>query len=600
MCGIAGFSGKNDKLAELISKSILHRGPDFSGVFCNENITLIHNLLAIRAVEDISKQPYKDNPEWVLVFNGQIYNTEKLKKNLQNLDKNKESLDTYVLYKIIEKYGWEFYKYTHGMYAIALYNRKQNILKLYRDQAGQKNIYWSFNGKKIVFASEIKAILEDSDINRDVDEDAIMISSKIGSLPGDKTIFKAIKKVRPGEIITFDIKNLKVSKEFFKCDTAGFYSGNLESVFKNLLEEHIQSKDRIAINLSGGIDSSILLHEIRNYGHEVDSYTTSFQLDKNISKNYNDDALLAKRLSDHYKTKHTEILITKKDYLNNFFDAYSAIEEPNYNISLPVYLITAKHEGINGDKKRVVLKGDGGDELFGGYPHYLEVVKLQKKMKMFTPPIFNLLKNFRNHTNLNFNRAIERWFFYRKFKNGFANSRDSEILKYLNDSSEYYLKFYNQKDKEPLPMMMLDRVLWMAGEFFIASDKLYMNQSMEVRSPLSYQPFRDYFDASLSNSDYINESSNKIALRRYAEHRLPDFITKRKEKTGWRAPIEAWYDKECKEKFLEIISGLDSKNGLIDWDGLRKKIESSEKWPGKTTHIYLSLASLAKKFKLNI
>jgi asparagine synthetase B (glutamine-hydrolysing) len=158
----------------------------------------------------------------------------------------------------------------------------------------------------------------------------------------------------------------------------------------------------------------------------------------------------------------------------------------------------------------------------------------------------------------------------------------------------------NPNEKTILHMMKNDRKYWLPGENFIRSDKLYMSQSMELRSPFSYTPFRDYIDSLLTEKDYFKGDKNKIWLRNYAEGRLPDYITHRKNKTGWRAPVEYWYDKEFKKVFLDIISERIGKGSIVNWQKVLEKIETTDKWPKKMIHLYLSLAILSNKFNLNI
>jgi asparagine synthase (glutamine-hydrolysing) len=143
----------------------------------------------------------------VLLFNGQIYNTEQLKKNLSNLESDKEKLDTYILYKTIQRYGWNFITYIQGMYAIVVYNKKEKKLRAYRDESGQKNLYYYHKDGKLIFSSEIKGILV-HDIDRTEDIEAVAIACHLGYIPKEKTLFSYIKKIEPGQYIDYRNKNL--------------------------------------------------------------------------------------------------------------------------------------------------------------------------------------------------------------------------------------------------------------------------------------------------------------------------------------------------------------------------------------------------------
>ena len=171
MCGIAGINFQDTELVQRMNGAMNHRGPDYSDIFSDENVTLGHTLLAIRDEPKRSRQPVNEGEDpWVLSFNGQIYNTTELARNLDGNWGN-ESLDTTVLYAVIKKYGWDFIRHIQGMYALAVYNRHEKRLRLYRDASGQKPVYYCCNKAKLIFASEIKAILEDSSIQREPDQE---------------------------------------------------------------------------------------------------------------------------------------------------------------------------------------------------------------------------------------------------------------------------------------------------------------------------------------------------------------------------------------------------------------------------------------------
>jgi len=602
MCGINGFAGKDRKDFELIGKMnalTRHRGPDYSGIFADEDVSLGHNLLSVREAADLSKQPFtKPHSPWVLLFNGQLYNTTQLKSYLDGSYRNTD-LDTALLFGMIEKYGWNFAQKVHGMFAIALYNSEEKIIKLYRDPSGQKVIYYYSDGKKFIFSSEIKGILAHGNIDTIVDEDAVLIAAHIGYIPGEKTLWKHIKKLNLSQCVSFNLKNGTLSSEYLRSSAEGYYDDKRpDEVFEDLVREHLQSKQKVALNLSGGLDSSLLLHEMSKVGHEMRTYTTFFS---GGHEKYNRDAILAKRLAGDYGATHREIVITKELFLENFIEAYETIEEPNFNITLPAYCITAKVEGMHGDQNRVILSGDGGDEVFAGYPHYELVRKMERQMRILTPFIFNILKNRRNGTNYNFKDPAERWLFFRDLRpKELAKDSDAFIKNYTRNFLSKFLQDYSVKKSMMYETMQTDRAIWMAGENFIRSDKLYMRESLELRSPLSYHPFRVYFDKLLKQEDYANEASNKIFLRKLYAGKLPDYIAKRPDKTGWRSPLVDWYDEDFKRMFLDIISSVENNTALIDWKKVKKRVEESDEWPGKAVHLYLSLAILAKKYTMEI
>jgi len=595
MCGINGFSFTSLHKINEMNNTLTHRGPDYAGTYCDEDISIGHVLLSIRDSVANSKQPFhRDDSEWILAFNGQIYNTNEIINTHLSNRENISNLDTELLYALIQKYGWNFIDKIQGMFAIALYNKNEKIVKIYRDPSGQKNLYYYFDNNQFIFSSEIKAILLHQ-ISKNVKEDAISIACTIGYIPGQYTLFKDLYKLLPSECVTYNFKKKNIEKKFYKSSFSYEYSKH--NILSKVIEEHLQSRVNISLNLSGGLDSSLILHEASKLNYKLDTYTTYFDINKEHI--LNEDAILARKLSKDYNTNHSEIFITKDSYFENFIEAYELIEEPNYNISLPIYLQTAKQEGIHGDKKRVVLSGDGGDEVFSGYPYYLENNRYDFLIKYMSAYIFNKLKN-KGKTSYRYQNIPERWFSFKNLGNEFLKSDKNlaPAINYISKIYEDYNKLYGVKKSSVHSMMLLDRVIWLASENFIRSDKLFMSQSLELRSPLSYMPLRHFFDNNLNKHEYISKEYNKIFLRNHYQNTLPEYIMNKK-KSGWRAPIDIWYDKKYKDLFLDTFSSVENSSSLIDWTKVKSQVYKKETWPGKNIHLYFSLAILSSKYKLN-
>lgn len=590
MCGIGGIESELPDTLIKMGRTIAHRGPDFQGEWSNDSFAFTHRLLAIRSEVARSKQPLSEHKQpWVLVFNGQIYNTKEIKQLLPHQYVNEE-LDTTLLYALIKKYGWSFISYIQGMFAIVVYNTEEKTLRLYRDQSGQKNIYYTHELPTFAFCSEIKGLLETVSIPSVSDSDGIKVAMTLGYLPGDKTIFKHIRKVRPGEVVTYR-KNQKLYREFYESQSTYLECYSPEEVITQTIKDHLASRKKVALNLSGGMDSSLLLHEMKVFGHDMHTYTTRFISEDDY---LNKDADLALKLSKDYGTDHNEIEITSKIYKDNLMVACETIEEPNYNISLATYLEVAKNEGINGDKNRVILSGDGGDEVFGGYPMYKRSLRYSKLMGTMSPYVFNKLKQIRDGEQWNYANPIERWLRDKYFFLG-EKDRKQISLSYL---SENLPPQWKSRRKDPVrDMMYLDRYFWLAGENFIRSDKLYMSQSLELRSPLSYEPLRTYFDKRLSHKNYFNGEINKYTLRTLYKDKLPTYITERKDKTGWRSPINVWWDTSYKGLFLDAFRNA-PRGEIVQWDVLERELENKDGWPGKYFHLYFSLAVLSKKYNM--
>lgn len=588
MCGIVGIEGKNEQAVKNMLGALSHRGPDHIGVWCNQKITLGHNLLSIRSNIERSKQPLSSSGPWHLSFNGQIYNIPELRSLLPK-KYAQEELDTLILFALIEQYGWNFIEYIQGMFAIALYNETEDELRLYRDPSGQKNIYYTVDTNPFAFASEIESILSAVTIPKVSDTIAVQTALSIGYIPGNRTLFSSIRKLNPGQVLARK-KTEKPTFFYYKNTSSEFRGARPDAVLKETIQKHLLSKHPIAINLSGGLDSSLILYEMKQLGENIHSYTTRFESSDAL---LNEDANLAQKLSKDYATDHTEILITSDIYRKNLIQACEIIEEPNYNISLPAYLEVARREGVGGDKNRVVLSGDGGDEVFGGYPIYKKILTYTRQMRYITGPGFNLYKYFRDKSYWDYTNPIDRWLRVKFFF--FPAVEPKTIHSYLTENLP---PTWGLEKSNPVhDMMLLDRAFWLAGENFIRSDKLYMSESVELRSPLSYQPMREYFDKKLGEKDYFSGKINKHMLRELYRNKLPDYIINRPNKTGWRSPVGAWWNEEYKKTFTEVFRAA-PRSAILDWNKLIQEIERAETWPGKKFHLYFSLAVLSKKYNL--
>lgn len=588
MCGINGAIGAKKALLTEMNALTAHRGPDFTGVYADTAVQLGHNLLSIREMSELSKQPVmKEGSPWVMIFNGQVYNTRELCKKLSLAY---HDLDTTVIFELIEKVGWDFVRHIQGMFALAVYHKDEGLVRLYRDQSGQKQLYYTHINGAFVFSSEIKSLIA-AGTKTETSHEGLMLATALGYIPGHLTLFKNIYKLDAGEVVTIKVDG-SYARAYFESDTKRF-EGEPANVMHELVAEHLASKQKVALNLSGGLDSSVLLHEMKEAGHSLATYTTSFE---GAGENFNDDAHIAKKLAKDYGTSHTEIVITKDIFLKNFIDAYAIIEEPNYNISLPTYLEVAKREGVHGDGNRVILSGDGGDEVFGGYTYYGRAARYERLMRVLGP-LFSAVKWARTGRYWNYADPAEQWLSFKYFD-------FEEMPGEKNFVTEYVKSIARQRtlplDNSLRALMILDRAVWMAGENFIRSDKLYMSESLELRSPLAYEPLRAYFDARLTGrEDYFKNGGNKNFLRSLYRGKLPDYVINRTDKTGWRTPVRPWYNAQFKEIFLSVLADA-PRGGSVRWNFLMDEVKKSDIWPGKYFFLYLSLAILAKKFSLTL
>lgn len=397
MCGIAGyFEGKNiSKIQNLnIAKNIIatlkHRGPDHEGIFFLENhgITFLHQRLAIIDLSIDANQPMESNSgRFITTFNGEIYNYLELKNELVSLGNNfLTSSDTEVLLTSLDQWGLDIAlnKFI-GMFAFAIYDKKFKELTLIRDRFGEKPIYYSNLNDNLVFGSELKALKAHPSWVGSIDEDSLNSYLKYSYVPSPKSIYKNVYKVNPGTYIKFKIINNK-SKEILQkkwynlnsCSNSfkGTYQEALDQteVLLNKSINYQKTSDvPIGVFLSGGIDSTLVSSMMQNNSiSKIKTFTLGYN-----DKLY-DESVFAKKIANHLGTDHSEWILSENEVVNYISGMSRVYDEPFADSSqVPTYLISK----LARQKVKVILTGDGGDELFGGYNRYVYAPKILKLKK---------------------------------------------------------------------------------------------------------------------------------------------------------------------------------------------------------------------------
>ena len=383
MCGILIYPKKSHISKDLAISLMKHRGPDAFGIEETKDIIFCHTLLQIRGEIKESIQPkYSKSKRYLVLFNGQIYNTRYL-NTLVKPENN--DLDTNYILELIEKYGIDGVNYIDGMFALVVYDFKLNSLFFARDPSGQKNLYYNFNNKnELIISSEIYPIIKI--LNDEIRLSKVGVSEffMIGFNPDKNTIYEKIFKLLPGEIIQYSCVNRKVVSKTFLNQK--FESSNLDIkkiVSENILD-HLASKKKIALNLSGGIDSNLILLEILKNKINLDVFSTFCETEQ---KDFNRDFYLAKNVAKKNKLNFFETIIDKQQYLANIQKVNELLEEPSRNPSNTIYYLNFKN--ISSYKNRSVLSGAGGDEVFIGYPFFF----FNRKYQIFLDKLNSVLNS---------------------------------------------------------------------------------------------------------------------------------------------------------------------------------------------------------------
>ena len=384
MCGISGIFGIekiNDprKIVEVMNHAMAHRGPDADGIYQGSNVVLGHRRLSIIDLSAESNQPFfSDDKRYCIVFNGEIYNYQKLRDELKEFS-FRTSSDTEVLLNAYRKWGMDFLEKLEGMFAFAIWDTVEQKLILVRDRLGIKPVYYFQNNQSVLFASEIRALLSSGLIARKINQDSLIDYLRYQTVHAPQTMIEGISMLMPGHYMIISDTEIEM-REYWSLDTAA------KSISENTTEAGIHSKIKMLFEdavkkrmiadvpfgafLSGGIDSSAVVAMMAQHSSKpVKTFCVSFDESEFSEAKY------AKLVSEKYATDHTEIKLTPADFLQLLPGSLSSMDHPSGDgpNTFVVSKVT-KESGIT-----MALSGLGGDELFAGYDSFIRLKKMRSK-----------------------------------------------------------------------------------------------------------------------------------------------------------------------------------------------------------------------------
>tara|TARA_B100001057_G_C22871773_1_gene959340 strand:- start:16750 stop:18594 length:1845 start_codon:yes stop_codon:yes gene_type:complete len=566
MCGIIGFNFFKEQNSYLNLMS--HRGPDFSESFKIDNFTFGHNRLSIVDHNDDSNQPmFSICQNYVIIFNGEIYNHNELRNEIKSEFNFRTNSDTEVILNSYIKFGEKCLDKFQGMFSFAIYDKKLKKLFCARDRIGIKPFNYYFKGGKFIFASETKAILDILDSKPKINNQAILQYLHYLYVPEPNTIFEDIKKLPPGHSLVYQNGEIKINR-YWNIEN---YIGNYQHLNENEIIEELGrlinnsvSKRMIAdvelgSFLSGGLDSSTILYYMsKNSSNPVNTYTLGFK----DAKKY-DETKDAKLLSEYFGTNHNEIII-EPNITSLLPKMVKHFDEPFGN---PTSLLI--HELTKETKKfaTVALAGDGGDEIFGGYPRY-EALNLYSKTKYLPKQLFKLLssfikflpesssgnhqirriKTFINSRSKNENEMYEDWISYfsdKEMKLLFKN-----FLPYKKTVQDVWDNI-SHKDLI-LKSSIVDIKTFLPNNLLHYGDAMSMANSFEVRFPLIDHHIVEFMTG-VDSKLRIKNNNKKYLLKKLLKNKLPDQIIN-KPKLGFNPPMGQWLKTDLKNLINEYLS----------------------------------------------
>lgn len=556
MCGIAG--AVNFKLSyEQINRTMFHRGPDDQNGFLDANVDLYHLRLSILDISG-GKQPMTLGDRFTIIFNGQIYNHNELRKKYQVTGSTYSDTETLLL--LYRKVGTEFINDLEGMFVFAIYDSQEQTLFIARDRAGKKPLYYYYDNEKLVFASELNCLK--SQLPLQLKQEHFYTYLRTGSFYGDNTPYENVSELSAGSFLLIDCKNINIKHQKW-WSINPFYSqsnsDNLDEAIEKVdgflntsVQRRVASSDlEVGSFLSGGIDSGLVTAIASKYNNNLKTFTVSFDGEY-------DEAPLAKLVAERYGTNHTEIKISFEDLKLNLEKIISNYGEPFFDSSaIPSYYVSKEAKKY----VTVILNGDGADELFGGYRRYVpfskyDFFKSSSGVKNIAGIVKDLLplphskKNIYNYIfrlfSLASKNSLEVYLsagvdIFEDFEKNIIHSGEDYLAEMRLDFND----IVNADISGLKKIMNMDFNSNLFSDLLVKMDIANMAHSLEGRSPFLCKEILEYAPG-MNDSFKINNKSTKYLLRTLAKKYLPETLLNQ-PKRGFEIPLRHWVENDLRE-----------------------------------------------------
>ncbi len=578
MCGINGLVYKNAENTDVqniigkMNQKIIHRGPDEDAFFVEhlEDKTIAFAMRRLSIVDlSTGKQPiFTEDKSKVIVFNGQIYNSEKLRKTL--LQKGlvfHTSSPAEVVLKLYECFGLESFKMLDGVFAFSIYDKILGKIFIVRDFFGDKPLHYQHSEKGLIWASELKSIISVLDKKPEIDNTGLNLYFQLTYIPAPFTIYKGISKLESNSFIEYDVNTNAIKIHEIHSEKIEKQQVSFDEAKKNvrkLVEESVSSRSVSDVSLgaflSGGVDSSIIsLCLSKQSDSKIDTFSIGF--DKKSFDETDKSRLVANLIGSN----HHEFVISEKDLTSHLNEILLNFDEPFADSSaLPSYIVASK----TADYVKVALTGDGGDEVFGGYNKYL-IGGINQKYTSLVPRFLHqsvlkvanaLTKQKGDERGLKFKvrKALnsidyDDSFFYNIIKLGFS---DKEMSIYLNEKDRVKnpLAYYQQKIPNPKNLTdfrNVDKMISLEGDMIVKVDRTSMLASMECRAPFLTREIWNY-TLSLPDEYLLKGNNKKMILKKAFENEFPEQFLE-KSKKGFGVPVGDWLRQGMRSELLSYI-----------------------------------------------
>jgi asparagine synthase (glutamine-hydrolysing) len=581
MCGICGkiylqpttHPVERESLERMMD-AMSHRGPDEEGVYVSGNVGLGHKRLRIIDLKS-GAQPManEDRSIWV-IFNGEIYNYKKLQSFLLSKGHSlRTNSDTEVIVHLYEEFGEECVAKLHGMFSFALWDENKRILLIARDRVGIKPLYYCLSGETFLFGSEVKAILADGSVPAEVDVTALDTFLTFQYLPGERTLFKHIRKLSPGHYLTVRQGALRISQywDLHFSDSRQHQPidesvAELRELLGQTVRDHMISDVPVGVLLSGGLDSTaVLSYAVEAADSTLSTFTIGFD-----EEQFPDERVGAGLAARRFGTKHYEATISAADFADCLPKYVWHMEEPVCEPpAIALYYLTR----LAREHVTVLLSGEGGDEAFAGYKTYSNLARLEKlkeylgalanplsricgtlgditgsqKLRRYAPlltlPVEKYYYSRASSPFEGFNR-IRRELYTPQLSTAVRENGREDVLSHLFETAETCSTLEK--------LLYIDNKTWLPDDLLIKADKITMANSVELRVPLLDHRVLE-FAASLPAGHKLHHGQSKYVLKKAIADRVPREILERR-KFGFPVPYDTWLRKDLKNFAWDILT----------------------------------------------
>lgn len=549
MCGIAGFSGHDPERIERMTQALKHRGPDNQSTAVLEDASLGNARLAILDPRPDGNQPmWNDTKTVVITYNGEIFNFKTLRE--EEKFNCRTNTDTEVILKLYDRYGMSFLPRLQGMFAFGLYDTRTKTWHVARSTNGILPLFITYVEGKLHFASEMRALMTVLPAKPKINEQALSQYLRLQYVPGPQTLCEGIESLPPGTLLTWS--NGKERRDTFTprvqspvIKTKADFMHLFPRMMSEAVKDHLVSDKPVGIFLSGGMDSSIVLHHMNEHAAKpIRTFTVRFETtEEEGSARFNKDADLAALTAKHYGTEHHELLITAAMYRDAYAETAKSLDQPNADSVSVAQFLLAREAKKHVD---VILNGGGGDELFGGYPRY-RVARVLNTLKLIPGSLRSLAASVTGHPKdvmaMTPGAILAERLLARPTQE-IQNVTKGNWLDAAATTSLFAERFAKLRHADPVRNFMeFDRHLWLVDESLRLADATTMGSGVECRVP-----FLDarIVAASLATpaSWHVTMNRTKALLKDTYRNILPEHLFTL-DKASFYPPLAKWIRREA-------------------------------------------------------